>query len=103
MVTKARRACIDAVLERDRVCQWPPLEARYLAEHPEDEPLFARLPRCGGPLTAHEPKGAVNVGRDNPDEAIASCWNHNSAAETHTHLALKIGFVVRGAGAPIRK
>lgn len=102
---EARRECVRIVTERDRVCQWPVYQERYLREHPEDRGLFHNVPPCDrGPLTAHEPKHSRNVGKTNPETSIASCWLHNGLADgEHYHLARLIEFIVPGNGAPSLK
>ena len=99
-----RREVVEAVWERDRQCQWPVLQARYLESHPSDAYLFRDVPPCDSKQTAHEPAHRRNVDYLDPDSAIAACWVHNSEAEgSFRRVAELIGFVVRGNGNPLKK
>jgi hypothetical protein len=99
---EARRACVAAVIARDRVCQFPVLLELYEAERGETL-LKEGDRRCMGPLVAHEPKHRRNVDPTDPDACIAVCSWHNGRAEDLGYLAFAIGFLERGNGEPYRR
>ena len=100
---EARRACVAAVIRRDKVCQFPVLLARFEAEHGPTK-LTEDARRCRGwPLTAHEPKHRRNVDPTDPANCIAMCPWHNGFLETLGGVAYEIGFLVRGVAEPYRR
>ena len=80
----ARQAAVAEAMRRDgERCQWPIRAAGV-------EGLRAPL-RCFGPLTPHEPKGARNVDRTDPDEIVTLCLFHNEACEDYPADARRLG------------
>ena len=99
----ARRACVAAVIARDKVCQFPVLLARYEAQH-GPVPLGGDDRHCHGwPLEAHEPKHRRNVDPTDPANCVATCPWHNQLIETLGDVAYDIGLLVRGNGEPYRR
>ena len=96
----ARRACVAAVIERDRRCQFPAALARWYESQSECG-LFV-FPNCFGPLTAHEPAHRRNCDYTDPAACVASCQAHNEWAENEPALAYAIGWLVRGNGLRLR-
>jgi hypothetical protein len=100
---EARRACVAAVIARDKVCQFPMLLAAYEREH-GPVPLGGDDRHCHGwPLVAHEPKHRRNVDPTDPENCIAVCPFHNELIETLGDVAYDIGLLVRGNAEPYRR
>jgi hypothetical protein len=99
---EARRACVAAVIARDRVCQFPVLLAAYEREH-GPLPIDRGERWCRGPLVAHEPKHRRNVDPTDPASCLLACAQHNDWAEMQPELAYRIGFLQRGNAEPYRK
>lgn len=96
--TPARRACVAAVIARDKVCQfWP-----YATRTPDLPYDFRTLPSCQGKLTAHEPAHRRNSDYTNPDDCIALCALHNNWLETEPEFGYATGLFVRGNGLRLR-
>ena len=96
----ARRACVAAVIERDRVCQFPAAVARWY-ESQRECGLFV-FPNCFGPLTAHEPAHRRNCDYTDPAACICTCWGHNQYLEDHPEFGYATGLLVRGNGLKLR-
>lgn len=101
---EARRACVAAVIARDKVCQFPMLLAAYEREH-GPVPLGGDDRHCHGwPLVAHEPKHRRNVDPTDPTSCLAACPFHNTEAEGSLRwIAELIGFIERGNAEPYRR
>lgn len=108
-----RADVVAQVIARDKVCQFFPRLNQWASLARGEEYLdrgegICGLPFCDdGPLTAHEPGHSRNVGRLNPDEAMAMCWRHNGALEDATgwlrEAAESCGLLLRANGLPYRK
>ena len=97
----ARRACIAAVKERDKSCQfWSHLNA-WLALNAGRFPW--PYPQCGGPPEVHEPAHRRNVDFTDPTNCLLLCRSHNQWCEDQPTAAREIGLVVHGNGLPLRK
>lgn len=103
---EARRACVEAVFARDRVCQFFPQLSDYMRITPADLRKHAGLPPCWGDLTGHEPAHRRNVDYLDPVNVIALCVRHNGFLEDCTGIwrqhAEGCGLLVRGNGKPLR-
>lgn len=100
---EARRGCVEAVIARDRVCQFPRLVEAYLpVASAEDLRQLGKAPGCFGDLVGHEPAHSRNVDRTDPANVIALCVGHNGYVETLGSLAYRIGVLEHGNGRPIR-
>jgi hypothetical protein len=100
---EARRACVAAVIARDRVCQFPVLLELYEAQCGFEVPLKQEDRCCRGALVAHEPKHRRNVDPTDPANCIAMCPWHNGLVETMGALGYDIGVLERGNGEPYRR
>lgn len=80
MQAAARRAVVEQVVDRDRVCI----------------PAERGAPgRCSGELTAHEivKRSQMRDAHLDPSNCLASCWGHNSWIEDNPDAARDLGLV----------
>ncbi len=82
----ARRACVEAVLERDRGCVFP--RRAFAADFPICAPL------CYGVLDVHEP-GKRSQGADptDPDQCVALCRTHHRLVHANPQLGASLGLL----------
>ena len=100
----ARRACVIAVVERDKTCQFPIAfrDRAHLLTREQYERAAADI-FCIGELTAHEPGHRRNVDPTDPNSCVAMCWLHNQLLEDMPLVGYALGLLERANGTPIRK
>lgn len=100
---EARRACVAAVIARDKGCMFQRAVGAYSGYIRELE-LPPSWQWCDGPLDAHEPRERSH-GADptDPDQAVCLCRKHHDWVHAHPSTSYRLGLLVRGNGEPYRR